>query len=218
MSSSKYNIRAIDTEYNGYFFRSRLEARWSIFFEKAGIKYRYEPEGVNLDGVRYLPDFFLPELNFWVEVKPDKPTEQERDKAVRLCVASRQSVVILAGEVWDDVDCFCYLPTQTDVAKAGLEKLKMTDEESIWWMSASQFIYTQGEVFGADLERNYIWGYTYFGQCSGCGKIGLYMHIWTNACGCKDNKVMYDTPELKQAYTAARQARFEHGMKGKGAS
>ncbi len=38
-------IKAIDTVYNGYKFRSRLEARWAVFFDAAGIKYEYEPEG-----------------------------------------------------------------------------------------------------------------------------------------------------------------------------
>lgn len=51
-------IKAIETIYNGYRFRSRLEARWAVFFDAAGIKYEYEPEGFELpDGTKYLPDF-----------------------------------------------------------------------------------------------------------------------------------------------------------------
>ena len=38
-------IKAIETYYKGYRFRSRLEARWAVFFDAAGIKYEYEPEG-----------------------------------------------------------------------------------------------------------------------------------------------------------------------------
>ena len=33
-------IKAIDTVYNGYKFRSRLEARWAVFFDEIGIEYR----------------------------------------------------------------------------------------------------------------------------------------------------------------------------------
>ena len=67
-------IKAIETEYNGYRFRSRLEARWAVFFDTAGIKYEYEPEGHELsNGDRYLPDFFLPELDAHVEVKAKRP-------------------------------------------------------------------------------------------------------------------------------------------------
>ena len=42
-------IKAIETEYNGYRFRSRLEARWAVFFDAMGIKYEYEPEGFELE-------------------------------------------------------------------------------------------------------------------------------------------------------------------------
>lgn len=63
-------IKAIETEYNGYRFRSRLEARWAVFFDAAGIRYVYEPEGFQLeDGTMYLPDFYLPILGIYVEVK-----------------------------------------------------------------------------------------------------------------------------------------------------
>jgi hypothetical protein len=41
-------IRPIETEYNGYRFRSRLEARWAIFFAALGVDYEYEPEGFEL--------------------------------------------------------------------------------------------------------------------------------------------------------------------------
>ena len=56
-------IKAIETRYKGYLFRSRLEARWAVFFDALGIKWEYEPEGVVLpDGTRYLPDFVAPTL------------------------------------------------------------------------------------------------------------------------------------------------------------
>ena len=49
-----------ETTYNGITYRSRLEARWAVFFDKLGIKYNYEPEGYKLDnGLNYLPDFYL---------------------------------------------------------------------------------------------------------------------------------------------------------------
>lgn len=72
-------IKAIETEYNCYKFRSRLEARWAVFFDAAGIEYQYEPEGIETsDGEKYLPDFYLPELETYVEVKGKRPGyEQE---------------------------------------------------------------------------------------------------------------------------------------------
>ena len=64
-------IKAIDTEYDGHKFRSRLEARWAVFFNEMGWEYEYEPEGYILsDGTWYLPDFYLTEYDVYVEVKP----------------------------------------------------------------------------------------------------------------------------------------------------
>jgi len=51
-------IKAIETIYNGYRFRSRLEARWAVFFDTLNLPWEYEPEGFEFDGgLRYLPDF-----------------------------------------------------------------------------------------------------------------------------------------------------------------
>ena len=52
--------KPIETHYKGYRFRSRLEARWAVFFDALQIPYRYEPEGFDLNGLWYLPDFYLP--------------------------------------------------------------------------------------------------------------------------------------------------------------
>jgi hypothetical protein len=38
------DIKPIETRYNGYRFRSRLEARWAVFFDTLGIEYQYELE------------------------------------------------------------------------------------------------------------------------------------------------------------------------------
>lgn len=63
-------IKAIETEYAGCLFRSRLEARWAVFFDAMDIRWQYEPEGFVLsDGTYYLPDFLLPDSGTWIEVK-----------------------------------------------------------------------------------------------------------------------------------------------------
>ena len=73
--ASDYTITAIDTIYKGYRFRSRLEARWAMFFDLAGVAWRYEVEPLLVNGEPYLPDF---QLNFpgfhqpvYLEVKPN---------------------------------------------------------------------------------------------------------------------------------------------------
>lgn len=62
-------IKPIETVYNGYRFRSRLEARWAVFFDALNIEYEYEPEGFSFDGTEYLPDFYLPDHEMYVEIK-----------------------------------------------------------------------------------------------------------------------------------------------------
>jgi hypothetical protein len=62
--------KAIETIYRGYRFRSRLEARWAVFFDAVGLPFEYEKEGFVLDdGTHYLPDFWLPTLKLWLEIK-----------------------------------------------------------------------------------------------------------------------------------------------------
>jgi hypothetical protein len=79
---SDFIPKAIETEYNGYKFRSRLEARWAVVFDWLKVKYQYEPQGFELgDGIRYLPDFYLPEHKLYVEVKANyRAAEKAKDK------------------------------------------------------------------------------------------------------------------------------------------
>jgi len=44
-------IKPIETWYRGYRFRSRQEARWAVFYDAAGISWRYEQEGYDLSAV-----------------------------------------------------------------------------------------------------------------------------------------------------------------------
>lgn len=55
-------MEAKKTLYNNTLFRSKLEAKWAVFFDLSGIKYQYEPEAFLCeDKSQYTPDFFLPE-------------------------------------------------------------------------------------------------------------------------------------------------------------
>ena len=52
-------IIAKRTLYNGIIFRSRLEARYAIFFDEVGIKYDYEKSFEMRYNIKYTPDFIL---------------------------------------------------------------------------------------------------------------------------------------------------------------
>lgn len=75
-------MKAIETYYNGYRFRSRLEARWAVVFDTLGIRYEYEPEGFETSAGPYLPDFRFDmssdeRYELWAEVKGAPITEHE---------------------------------------------------------------------------------------------------------------------------------------------
>lgn len=52
-------ISAIETSYKGYRFRSRLEARWAMFFDRVGVTWTHEPQPLRVAGEPYLPDFLV---------------------------------------------------------------------------------------------------------------------------------------------------------------
>lgn len=95
-----FRFKAIETVYNGYRMRSRLEARHAVFFDTLGIKYEYEKEGYALpNGAWYLPDFWLPDHDCFIEIKGEVPTEDELDKARLLAICTRKTVCIFHGEI-----------------------------------------------------------------------------------------------------------------------
>jgi hypothetical protein len=91
-------IKALETHYKGYRFRSRLEARWAIYFDTIGLKWEYEKEGYNLGSAgTYLPDFWLSQVNMWAEVKPQEFNQEENEKAKALANSTRFPVLRLIG-------------------------------------------------------------------------------------------------------------------------
>lgn len=102
VTQSQYKPRPIETIYNGYRFRSRLEARWAVFFDALDIPYEYEKEGYELgNNVRYLPDFYMSTWDKFVEIKPRKKLEPDELRKVGLLVQrSDKPVILIIGEPW----------------------------------------------------------------------------------------------------------------------
>lgn len=102
----------VPTFYNGYLFRSRLEARWAVFFDRLGVKYQYERETWDVDPW-YLPDFYLPEQECWVEIKGPTPTAEEKRKAAALADVTRQTVYLCHGDPYGPM-VYEYSPLSPD--------------------------------------------------------------------------------------------------------
>lgn len=96
-------MKAIETIYKGYRFRSRLEARWAVFFDAVGIKgWQYEPQGFELSSGPYLPDFWVPlrsrnDWGYWVEIKGARPLSVDQRLLGELCEQSGHSGYMLIG-------------------------------------------------------------------------------------------------------------------------
>lgn len=77
--------------YSGRIFASGLEARWAILLDLLGLNWDYEPCHYQLTrNLWYLPDFYLPELQVWLEVK-GKPFFAKSD-------AIQKAVFAVAGK------------------------------------------------------------------------------------------------------------------------
>lgn len=126
-------IKAIETQYKGYRFRSRLEARWAVFFDALGWEWEYEREGFELPSGRYLPDFYLPHTDCWAEVKPFDFSEKEQQLAFELSILSGCTVFELVGVP----KAKAYLGWTPCCVDAGDSKSLVTAEG--WWYMLTNF-------------------------------------------------------------------------------
>ena len=81
----QYTRGYLATTYRGIRFRSRLEARWAMFFDILGIDFHYEPGSFPVVPGGYTPDFLIPkqatfDRRLWVEVKPSDYEPHDVDK------------------------------------------------------------------------------------------------------------------------------------------
>lgn len=96
----RFQIQPLPTAYNCIEYRSRLEARWAVYFDSLGLPFEYETEGFDLGAaVKYLPDFWLPTLRIWIEIKGPDPTDGETEKAHRLAVQTGSPLFVFHGGI-----------------------------------------------------------------------------------------------------------------------
>lgn len=203
-------IKAIETHWKGYRFRSRLEARWAVFFETLGVDWQYEPEGFKTSEGPYLPDFFLPNVRkgLWVEIKPnvkDNAEETAERKLLDVVTHTGCDGTILKGDPWENAGEDLYL-------RPGVPD---------WSGSAIFGLMDDGGAGVYDCPYC-------FCTCPNCGKVGFEFdgrgaRICWDECGdgARIDDFDYGThpdkvysanhPRILRAASAARAARFEHG-------
>jgi hypothetical protein len=113
-------ITVIPTLFDGILFRSRLEARWACFYKTLGINYSYEHEGYQgQNWIRYLPDFYIPHLDCFIEIKGNVPTIKEEEKARFLSDGTNKKCYIFYGSFpkirdidnYETDSAICFSPT-----------------------------------------------------------------------------------------------------------
>lgn len=90
---------SIDTAYHGRLFRSRIEARWAVFLNALGVAWEYERQGYPLRSGPYLPDFWLPRQEAWLEIKGEPPSAREASLARELAGHTGAAVYLFFGDV-----------------------------------------------------------------------------------------------------------------------
>ena len=102
----RFNGIAKPTRWNGIIYRSRLEARWAVFFDALNprLPYEYEPEWFDTSHGPYLPDFYLPTLNYFWIVKPQQISNLERAKCAEICQKGF-NVYIAQGPIPQSFSC-----------------------------------------------------------------------------------------------------------------
>jgi hypothetical protein len=197
--SARNPIKPIETSYRGYRFRSRLEARYAVYFDAIGIWWEYEKEGYDLGGSRYLPDFWLPEVNMWAEVKPSAFTGEELMKVERLSLFTDASVVLLVGPP---------APHSYWCIRASTEPVGERDVPDDWYEMINSYVTTNlsddPAILGVIEKTDVVLDSRYLDE----------HRFYQNTGFCPETSDLSSDPRIMDAVYASRGARFEFGEQG----
>lgn len=189
-------MRALETTYRGWRFRSRLEARYAVFFDVLGVQWEYEKEGYDLSGhfhegqqlppgSYYLPDFWLKNVSFrdraddgvWFEVKGRSPEDDEVALLNILGDVTGFPAVIVAG-LWE--------PTP--------EFIEMY-EAAPFWDEPMHFYKCHGRACG---HLKIDWGLGNRDECPRCGGLSTPEHEGLLTALRHARGTRFDEPHLRR--------------------
>lgn len=207
-------IGAIETEYMGHRFRSRIEARWAVAFDAIGIRWAYESQGFEGGGARWLPDFYLPDCQCWVEVKGlDIVPPSDRAKML---------AVLGSGAVPDYLGSIDYGSPNCGVALLGDIP---ADDHGHYFFPMLRHSLSMGHLWDTSAFACNRGEDSYRLVAASPGLIGIMMGYsrpiqadasvdaaWSTKPFYLGHIAAY--PRVRSAFNAARSARFEHGERG----
>ena len=88
---------SIPSQYKGIRMRSKLEVWYAQFFDQHRIQWAYEPQGFDLSGIKYLPDFHLPEIKTILEVKGVMESYDAAKLGALAPVAAKHGMLTIIG-------------------------------------------------------------------------------------------------------------------------
>ena len=214
------NIKAIETSYRGCRFRSRLEARWAVFFDALGWDWQYEKQGYVLgweedDMLPWLPDFEVTtsphhemSMSFYAEVKGDPDFFEDGTWLGRLDYDGGPPGFMHSGYC-DSPSCKPIVPLG-DIPKPDMYR----DNNSVFEVPV--IVHKEGvHGYMSQLCGNYI--------DFGLDNNDIYWDNLQSGSGIHNFQVAvlpdrYDSctyvdPRVTAAFDTARGARFEHGEK-----
>jgi hypothetical protein len=191
-------INPVETIYKGIRFRSRLEARWAVFIDALNFKFVYEPDGYDLEGTWYLPDFWVPDWKAFLEIKPENPTQDHMQKCQRLSTLTGNRALLITGQPWiDEYSVFLFEPEITNQVNDKEDENEKDMLPSFTWTSLE---------FAADRrDERVIW----MVSKDGYGATSFYTPPNPHPrWGEKDPLTGESAINIMEAFKAARQERF----------
>ncbi len=130
-------------QHQGYKLRSYTELMWARLMDALDIFYLYEPHLLQVEGCKYLPDFYLPSADMYLEVKGTWPTDAERAKAEQALAATGRPVVFLVARPESDaggmMNCCLLMPAKVgwiDFSVHDLDQLYLEVAGTAKWLRA----------------------------------------------------------------------------------
>jgi hypothetical protein len=205
--------RPIETRYKGYRFRSRLEARWAVFFDALGIDYRYEPEGFDLNGLFYLPDFYLPteQPGSWIEVKPEIPRDAEGWSSLlrrlfELSKFQREHAIAILGDPYPGEYKLFFVGYIRETDELIIPRIDKYAEQEIVFAESDCGAIHLAHVCPPNVDSpNTIRIRDIIRDCRDPTR--CVMHIYGDSAP----RMAQKCPDLFKAFSRARAARFEYG-------
>lgn len=92
------------SELDDLIFRSKTERMWAMVIVESGYSLQYEPQTFKTEHGFYCPDFYIRELDLYIEVKGKPPTDIEREKLSAVQEQTGSECMFLCGMPDADVN------------------------------------------------------------------------------------------------------------------